>query len=64
MKKVKVNNIKNIEPFEHLEFIIKNTTPYQRYEGLEQLWNLWYDVRKTLPKRVVELQDEIRRGEI
>jgi len=66
MNKIKVAkfSIKDIEPFEHLEFIIKNTTPHQRYKGLEQLWDLWYSVRKTLPKRIIELQDKFREGKI
>lgn len=46
-----------IKPFEHLEFIIKNTTPHQRYKGLEQLWDIWYKVRKILPQKIIELQD-------
>ena len=48
MSKIKINNfkIKDIEPFEHLAFIVKNTTPYQRLKWLEQAWNLWYCIRK------------------
>lgn len=64
MRKIKISNIRNIEPFEHLEFILQNTTPYQRYKGLEQTWNLWYNVRKILPKRTIELQDKFRRAKI
>jgi hypothetical protein len=66
MRKIKVNNIKvrDIEPFEHLEFVVKNTTPYQRYKGLEMAWNFWYEIRKTLPKRIIELQDKFREGKI
>ena len=66
MGKAKLSNLKirDIEPFEHLEFIVKNTTPYQRYIGLEQLWNLWYERRKTLPKKILKLQDKFRAGEI
>lgn len=45
MKKAKV---KYRESFEHLEYVIKNTTPYQRFKCLEQMWDFWYEVRKNL----------------
>lgn len=66
MNRTKIGNfrIRNIEPFEHLEFIIKHTTPYQRYKGLQQLWDLWYKVRKSLPQRIIKLQDKFREGKI
>lgn len=62
MNKTKVSKFKveDIEPFEHLEFIVRNSTPQERYKGLEKLWNLWYCVRKTLPQRIVDLQDKFR----
>lgn len=61
MKRIKISEI---EPFEHLDYVVKNTTPYQRLKWLEQAWNLWYQIRKTLPKRIIELQDKFRRREI
>lgn len=62
----KRNNLKPkyIESFEHLQFVVKNTTPEQRYKGLEQAWNFWYEVRKHLPKKIVELQDKFRESKI
>jgi len=56
--------IKKIEPFEHLEDSIKNTTPYQRFKCLEQMWDFWYQVRKALPRRIIKLQDKICEGKI
>jgi len=66
VNKIKENNLKihDIEPFEHLEDAVKNTTPYQRLKCLEQMWDFWYIVRKRLPKRIVELQDKFRAGKI
>lgn len=66
MKEIKVSNLKvrDIEPFEHLEDIIKNTTPYQRYQWLEQAWEFWRLIRKTYPKRIIALQDKFRAGKI
>lgn len=66
MSRIKAINskINNIEVFEHLDYVVKNTTPAQRFQWLEEAWNLWYEVRKTLPKRIVELQDKFRHGEI
>jgi len=64
MRKIKVSKIKSRELFEHLEFIVKNSTPYQRYRGLEQVWDLWYMRRKTLPKKIIELQNKFREGKI
>ena len=66
MNKVRINNfrIRNIEPFEHLDYIIKNTTPTQRLKWLEQAWYLWREIRKNLPKRIIKLQDKFRRGDI
>lgn len=56
--------LQEIEPFEHLDDVVKNTTPHQRLKALEQMWDFWYQVRKVLPKRIIELQDKFRRGEI
>lgn len=66
MKKIELNKIrhKDNEVFEHLEFIVKNTTPYQRYKVLEEMWDLWFRIRKTLPERIIKLQDKFRRGDI
>lgn len=66
MKTVKGPNFKagEIIPYEHLEFVVRNTTPYQRWKGLEFAWLLWRAVRKTLPERIVKLQDKFREGRI
>jgi len=64
LKKVSNLKIKEIEPFEHLEDIVRNTTPYQRLKCLEQMWKFWYIVRKKLPKRIAKLQEKFCRGEI
>ena len=67
MSKVRINNsnIKNIEPFEHLGFVVKNTTPSQRFKWLEQAWNLWHHLRnKVFSQRVIEFQDKFREGKI
>jgi len=47
-----------------LEFVVKNTTPYQRWRALESAWLLWRAVRKTLPGRIIKLQDKFREGKI
>jgi alpha-L-arabinofuranosidase len=64
MKRIKAINskISKIEVFEHLDYVVRNTTPAQRFQWLEEAWNFWYEIRKTLPKRVVELQDKLRGG--
>jgi hypothetical protein len=54
--------IKEIEPFEHLDDVIKNTTPYQRLKVLEEMWDFWCVVRRRLPKKIIELQDKFRQG--
>ncbi|MEW5692285.1 MAG: hypothetical protein AB1765_03200 [Candidatus Hydrogenedentota bacterium] len=48
-----------IIPYEHLEFVVKNTTPYQRLKKLEETWLLWRAIRRTLPRRVIRLQDAL-----
>jgi hypothetical protein len=65
MKRAKVSKIADIESFEHLDFIIKHTTPQQRFRWLEQAWKFWYYLRKNvLSKRVGELQDKFRQEKI
>ena len=66
MNKIKAGNfrIKDIVPFEHLEFILKHTTPYQRFKWLEKAWDFWYRIRKANPKRIIELQNKFREGKI
>jgi hypothetical protein len=66
MSRVKKANfsVRDIAPFEHLEFCVENTTPAQRLRWLEMAWNFWRKARKTYPKRILKLQDKFRSGEI
>ena len=66
MSKIKAGNfkLKDVEPFEHLEFVLRHTTPSQRLKWLEQAWEYWYQIRKTLPQRVIKLQNKFRQGKI
>jgi hypothetical protein len=53
MKKIK---FKDIESFEHLDFVLKNTTPLERFKWLENAWDFWYRLKKN------KLQDRFRKG--
>jgi ABC-type lipoprotein release transport system permease subunit len=47
MNKAKVINfkLKDLTPDEHIEFILKKTTPLQRFKWLEEAWNFWHSLQ-------------------
>lgn len=48
---------KNIIPYEHLGFILKSTSPYQRMKWLSQSWDFWRILRK---KKVCKIAAKIK----
>lgn len=54
MKKTK--RVKDIEPFEHLDFVVKNTTAYQRFKWLEMAWDFWHKIQDA--KGITEFNKE------
>jgi hypothetical protein len=64
IKEVNNFNLKGVAPFEHLEFILKNTTPYNRLVWLGQAYELWSQLRKGFSPKMIALQDKFRAGKI
>jgi len=40
--------------YEHLEFIVKTTTPYERFKWLEDAWNFWHKLNYQKTAKVKE----------
>lgn len=36
----------DVTPYEHLEFVVKNSTPSQRLKWLGQAWDFWRRVQR------------------
>ena len=61
MKKIKKAEfeVKDVEPFEHLEFVVKNTTAAQRLKWLESAWNFWYELEmRRASQKITTLKNE------